>query len=70
MSIRIDYEKGAPEGYKALGRVYAYIRQSGLGDVLVELVFLRISQINGCGGSISSQVRGAGRGRSLHWGLG
>lgn len=48
MSARIDYRKVAPEGYRALGGVYAYIRQSGLGDVLVELMFLRISQINGC----------------------
>lgn len=48
MNMRIDYEKVAPAGYKALGGVYAYIRQSGLPHVLVELVFLRISQINGC----------------------
>lgn len=48
VSIRIDYEKVAPEGYKALGGVYGYIKQSGLPGVLVELVFLRISQINGC----------------------
>ncbi|MGA0532612.1 carboxymuconolactone decarboxylase family protein [Hansschlegelia sp. KR7-227] len=48
MSARIDYRKVAPDGYKALGGVYAYIRQCDLGDVLVELVFLRISQINGC----------------------
>lgn len=48
MSIRIDYEKVAPDGYKALGNVYGYIRRSGLDNVLVELVFLRISQINGC----------------------
>jgi AhpD family alkylhydroperoxidase len=48
VTIRIDYEKVAPAGYKALGGVYAYIKQSGLADVLVELVFLRISQINGC----------------------
>jgi AhpD family alkylhydroperoxidase len=48
MTIRIDYEKVAPAGYKSLGGVYAYIKQSGLADILVELIFLRISQINGC----------------------
>lgn len=48
MSIRIDYEMVAPAGYRALGGVYAYVKQAGLGGVLVELVFLRISQINGC----------------------
>jgi AhpD family alkylhydroperoxidase len=48
MSMRIDYEKVAPAGYKALGGVYGYIMQSGLDDVLVTLVYLRVSQINGC----------------------
>jgi AhpD family alkylhydroperoxidase len=48
MSARIDYTKVAPAGVKALGGVYGYILQSGLSDVLVELVYLRISQINGC----------------------
>ena len=48
MSIRIDYTKVAPSGIKALGNVYGYILQCGLDDVLVTLVFLRVSQINGC----------------------
>jgi AhpD family alkylhydroperoxidase len=48
VSARIDYTKVAPAGVKALGGVYGYIQQSGLSDVLVELVYLRISQINGC----------------------
>ena len=46
MSVRIDYTKVAPAGVKALGGVYGYILQSGLSDVLVELVYLRISQIS------------------------
>jgi AhpD family alkylhydroperoxidase len=48
MSIRIDYANVAPAGIKALGGVYGYVMQSGLNQVLVELVYLRISQINGC----------------------
>lgn len=48
MSMRIDYNKAAPAGIKALGGVYGYITQSGLSAQLVELVYLRISQINGC----------------------
>ncbi|RIV89728.1 carboxymuconolactone decarboxylase family protein [Aurantiacibacter xanthus] len=48
MSIRIDYEKVAPAGYKALGGVYSYVSQSDLDEVLVDLVYLRVSQINGC----------------------
>jgi AhpD family alkylhydroperoxidase len=46
--MRIDYAKVAPAGIKALGGVYGYIMQSGLDEVLVDLVYLRVSQINGC----------------------
>jgi len=48
VSIRIDYTNVAPGGVKALGDVYGYVLQSGLDEVLVELVYLRVSQINGC----------------------
>lgn len=48
MSMRIDYTKVAPAGIKALGGVYGYIMQSGLSEILFELVYLRVSQINGC----------------------
>ncbi|MDQ8730638.1 carboxymuconolactone decarboxylase family protein [Bradyrhizobium sp. LHD-71] len=48
MNIRIDYINVAPAGYKALGGVYGYIAQSGLDEILLELVYLRVSQINGC----------------------
>ena len=46
MSHRIDYAQAAPEGYKAFGGVYAYLRQCGLPETLVNLVYLRVSQIN------------------------
>ena len=48
MRKRIDYAKASPEGYKAFGGVYAYLQKSGLPKELVDLVYLRISQINGC----------------------
>lgn len=48
MSLRIDYANVAPAGIKALGGVYAYVMASGLDHVLVELIYLRVSQINGC----------------------
>ena len=57
MSVRIDYTKVAPAGVKALGGVYGYIQQSGLSDVLVELVYLRISQINGCAYCLDQHTR-------------
>lgn len=48
MSARIDYRTVAPAGVKALGGVDGYVRHSGLPEVLVELVYYRVSQINGC----------------------
>lgn len=48
MSARIDYAKAAPEGYKALGAVYATLLKSDLAKQLVDLVYLRVSQMNGC----------------------
>lgn len=46
--MRIDYTGAAPAGVKALGGVYGYIAQCGLDELLIELVYLRVSQINGC----------------------
>jgi AhpD family alkylhydroperoxidase len=48
MNHRIDYAKASPEGYKAFGNVYATLLKSALPKRLVDLVYLRISQINGC----------------------
>jgi AhpD family alkylhydroperoxidase len=48
MSTRIDYAKASPEGYKAFGGVYVYVQKCGLPKQLIDLVYLRISQINGC----------------------
>jgi AhpD family alkylhydroperoxidase len=48
MSKRLDYGEAAPGGMKALGAVYGYVMQCGLPNVLIELVFLRVSQINNC----------------------
>jgi AhpD family alkylhydroperoxidase len=45
MSQRMNYNAAM----KALGAVYGYVRQSGLASRLVDLVFLRVSQINGFG---------------------
>jgi AhpD family alkylhydroperoxidase len=48
MSNRIDYMKIAPDAMKGFVAVYGYLSQSGLDKNLVDLVFLRVSQINGC----------------------
>ena len=48
MTKRLDYNQIAPNGTKALGGVYGYVMQSGLSAELVDLVYLRVSQINNC----------------------
>lgn len=48
MTKRLDYNQIAPNGAKALGGVYGYVLQSGLPTELVDLVYLRVSQINNC----------------------
>src|ERR1700724_647374 len=57
MAQRLNYTTIAPVGVKALGGVYAYIAQSNLPAQLVNQVFLRVSQINGCAYCIDMHSR-------------
>lgn len=57
MPQRLDYNKVAPNGAKALGTVYGYVMQSGLSPVLIDLVFLRVSQINNCAYCLDMHTR-------------
>jgi AhpD family alkylhydroperoxidase len=57
MSHRIDYAKAAPEGYKAYFGVYTAVQKSGLPKELIDIVYLRISQINGCAFCIDMHSR-------------
>lgn len=57
MINRINYAKVSPEGFKALGGVYVAIQKSGLPKQLVDLVYLRVSQINGCAYCIDMHSR-------------
>ena len=57
MSKRIDYAKASPEGYKAFGGVYVYLQKSGLSPELVYLLYLRVSQMNGCAYCIDMHSR-------------
>ena|SRR5438132_865676 len=42
---------------KALGGVYVYVAKSGLPKSLIDLVYLRVSQINGCAYCIDTHSR-------------
>jgi AhpD family alkylhydroperoxidase len=44
----IDNEAVAPAGAQVLGGVYSSVVRSGLPRELLDLVYLRVSQINGC----------------------
>jgi AhpD family alkylhydroperoxidase len=57
MSNRIDYAKASPAGFKAFGGVYVYLQNSGLPKQLIDLVYLRVSQINGCAYCIDMHSR-------------
>ena len=57
MSKRLDDNQIAPAGAKALGGVYGYVMQSSLPTALVELVYLRISQINNCAYCLDMHTR-------------
>ena len=57
MTQRIDYQKLSTAGLRALGGVYVYIENSGLPKPLIDLVFLRASQINGCAYCIDMHSR-------------
>ena len=48
MTQRMNYATAAPSGMKALGSVSDYITHSGLPATLIDLVYLRVSQVNGC----------------------
>jgi len=57
MTSRIDYNQIAPNGAKAFGSVYGYVVQSGLPADLVDLVYLRVSQINNCAYCLDMHMR-------------
>lgn len=48
MKPRMDFRAASPAASKALGALHGYVAQCGLDHVLLELVKLRASQINGC----------------------
>ena len=45
---RLPYATIAPEGFGHILALSSYLAKSGLGEKLLNLVYLRVSQINGC----------------------
>jgi AhpD family alkylhydroperoxidase len=55
---RLNWSEVAPDGAKALFSVHHYVtKKTGLTEELVHLVFLRVSQINGCAHCIDLHSR-------------
>lgn len=57
MSSRLNYVKASPDIYKTFGGVHASLQKSGLPKELIDLVYLRVSQINGCAYCIDMHSR-------------
>jgi AhpD family alkylhydroperoxidase len=57
MPLRLDYAKAAPDGYRALTALYPYLAKTTLEPTLIDLVFLRVSQINGCAYCVDIHAR-------------
>lgn len=54
---RIRHRELAPDTYRALAGVNQSLADSPLGAALIDLVFLRVSQINGCAYCVDSHTR-------------
>ncbi len=55
---RINWFEAAPQGAKALGGIHHYVTTAtNLSPQLIHLVFLRVSQINGCAHCIDLHAR-------------
>lgn len=48
MTLRLPYAQLSPAAYQGLISVKTSLQHSSLGLPLIELVYLRVSQINGC----------------------
>ena len=48
MEERLKYAKAAPGAYRAMRALESYVDDCGLEPLLLELVKMRASQINGC----------------------
>lgn len=59
MQRPIDYRRTAPDGVAALMGIEDYVRHSGLDPILLDLVRIRASQINGCAYCIDMHTKDA-----------
>jgi len=63
---RVAYHQLAPKPFKALYDLSMTVHASSLGPRLLDLVFLRVSQINGCAFCIDMHVKDAVKAGESH----
>jgi AhpD family alkylhydroperoxidase len=57
MKARLDFRKVSPRGENAIKALHTFVRNCGLDHSLLELVKLRVSQINGCAHCIDMHAK-------------
>src|SRR3982750_929913 len=65
MEPRINLKKAGQQAYEAMLSLHMYLQKSGLDQKLLNLIYLRASQINGCAYCIdmhTKDLRAAGEG--------
>lgn len=59
MSLRIDFKNADPAAYRALSGLQEYVQSGDLPKPLLDLVYTRASQINGCAFCLDMHTREA-----------
>ena len=59
MKPRMDFRHAAPDAFKAMRDLEAGVRRCALEHSLLELVKVRVSQINGCGYCLDMHIKEA-----------
>jgi alkylhydroperoxidase family enzyme len=57
MKARLDFRKASPQADKAMMGLHMFVRNCGLDHMLLELVKLRASQLNGCAHCIDMHTK-------------
>lgn len=58
---RIDYSQVAPELARTLAGLHPLLQNSAVGEGLIDLIYHRVSQINGCGFCLDMHAHAARR---------
>jgi AhpD family alkylhydroperoxidase len=57
--LRLEYWKVDPEGMRAALQLSAHLARSGIDRTLLDMVYLRVSQMNGCSYCVDVHARDA-----------